>query len=162
MFARGLVHSAARDNGAMSQRNRFSDAGMKLMNGVHRAVLSLSGGKIGWTLGRMPTVELHTTGRVSGIRRSTLLTAPVHGDGRWVFVASKGGDDRDPLWYRNLVAQPDAAITVRGNTVNVHCRTATAAEKAELWPKIVAVNSRYAGYQQKTERDIPVIICEEH
>ncbi|EPR75882.1 hypothetical protein ADILRU_1842 [Leifsonia rubra CMS 76R] len=145
----------------MSRRNRLSDAGMKLMNGVHRAVLTISGGKLGWTLGRMPTVELHTTGRVSGIQRSTLLTAPVHGRGRWVFVASKGGDDRDPQWYRNLVANPEAAITVRGRTLKVHTRTATALEKAELWPQIVAVNDRYAGYQRKTDRDIPVIICEE-
>jgi deazaflavin-dependent oxidoreductase (nitroreductase family) len=139
----------------------MSDAGMKLMNGVHRAVLTVSGGKLGWTLGRMPTVELHTTGRVSGVQRSTLLTAPVHGSGRWVFVASKGGDDRDPQWYRNLVANPEAAITVRGRTLKVHTRTATALEKAELWPQIVAVNDRYAGYQRKTARDIPVIICEE-
>lgn len=146
----------------MNQRHKVSDAGMKLMNGVHRAVLTLSGGRLGWTLGRMPTVELHTTGRVSGIRRSTLLTAPVHGDGSWVFVASKGGDDRDPLWYRNLVANPEAEITVRGRTLRVNARTADAGEKAELWPKIVAANDRYAGYQRKTARDIPVVICDEY
>jgi deazaflavin-dependent oxidoreductase (nitroreductase family) len=145
----------------MTQRQKLRDAGMKLMNGVHRAVLAISGGRLGWTLGRMPTVELHTTGRVSGIRRSTLLTAPVHGNGRWVFVASKGGDDRDPQWYRNLVANPGAEITVRGRTLKVHSRTANAAEKSELWPQIVAANERYAGYQRKTARDIPVIICEE-
>lgn len=135
---------------------------MKLMNGVHRAVLAVSGGRLGWTLGSMPALELHTTGRVSGIKRSTMLTAPVHGDGRCVIVASKGGDDRDPLWYRNLQAHPDAAITVRGRTVNVHTHTASPAEKAGLWPQIVAVNSRYAEYQTKTERDIPVVICEEY
>ncbi|MGV8851995.1 MAG: nitroreductase/quinone reductase family protein [Rhodoglobus sp.] len=141
---------------------RSSDVLMKLMNGVHRAVLAVSGGRLGWHLGSMPALELHTTGRVSGITRSTMLTAPVHGDGRWVIVASKGGDDRDPLWYRNLQATPDAAITVRGRTVNVHTHTASPAEKAELWPQIVAVNSRYAEYQTKTERDIPVVICEEY
>lgn len=135
---------------------------MKLMNGVHRAVLAISGGRLGWNLGSMPALELHTTGRVSGVQRSTMLTAPVHGDGRWVIVASKGGDDRDPLWYRNLQANPDASITVRGRTVNVHTHTANSAEKAELWPQIVAVNSRYAEYQTKTERDIPVVICDEY
>ena len=86
----------------------------------------------------------------------------MHGNGRWVFVASKGGDDRDPQWYRNLIANPDATLTVRGRTVKVHSRTASAAEKAELWPQIVAANSRYADYQRKTIRDIPVIICEEY
>ena len=146
----------------MSQRPQVNDVLMKLMNSVHRAVLAVSGGRLGWTLGRMPAVELHTTGRVSGVQRSTMLTAPVHGNGRWVFVASKGGDDRDPQWYRNLVANPDAELTVRGRTVRVHSRTASAVEKAELWPQIVAANSRYAGYQRKTARDIPVIICEEY
>ncbi|QYH34736.1 nitroreductase family deazaflavin-dependent oxidoreductase [Salinibacterium sp. M195] len=145
----------------MSRSRKFSDVVMKLMNFVHRAVLALSGGRLGWTLGNMPSLELHTTGRVSGIRRSTMLTAPVHGNGRWVIVASKGGDDRDPLWYRNLQANPDAEITVRGRTLNVHTHTASPAEKAELWPQIVAANARYAEYQTKTTRDIPVVICEE-
>jgi len=135
---------------------------MKLMNGVHRAALAVSRGRIGWTLGRMPAVELHTKGRVSGLRRSTMLTAPVHSAGQWVLVASMGGSDRDPQWYRNLKAHPDAKVTVRGRTLNVHTRTANATEKAELWPQIVAANSRYARYQAKTTRDIPVIICDEY
>lgn len=96
------------------------------------------------------------------MRRSTMLTSPVHHDGYWVLVASKGGDDRDPEWYRNLVAHPDVELTVRGNTHAAIARTATAAEKADLWPKIVRVNPGYAGYQRKTDRDIPVVICEEH
>jgi deazaflavin-dependent oxidoreductase (nitroreductase family) len=146
----------------MIRRQKLSDALMKLMNAVHRAVLVVSGGRYGWTLGSMPAVELHTTGNVSGIQRSTMLTAPIHGNAQWVFVASKGGDDRDPQWYRNLLAHPDAAITVRGHTLKVHTRTANAAEKAELWPQIVAANSRYAGYQLKTTRDIPVVICDEY
>jgi len=146
----------------MIWRHKFSDSLMKSMNLFHRALLAVSGGRFGWTLGSMPAVELHTTGRVSGIQRLTLLTAPVHDDGRWVFVASKGGDDRDPEWYRNLVANPDAELTVRGRTVRVRSRTASAVEKAELWPQIVAASSRYASYQRKTARDIPVVICEKY
>jgi deazaflavin-dependent oxidoreductase (nitroreductase family) len=135
---------------------------MKLLNGVHRTVLAVTGGRLGWTLGNMPAVELHTTGRVSGLQRSTMLTAPVHGNGQWVLVASMGGSDRDPQWYRNLQAHPDAKVTVRGRTANVHTRTANPAEKSKLWPQIVATNSRYAGYQTRTTRDIPVIICDEY
>lgn len=112
-------------------------------------------------IGRMPAVELHTIGRVSGIRRSTMLTSPVHGDGRWVLIASKGGDDRDPQWYRNLVANPDAELTVRGGLHEVRARTASPDEKAELWPQIVKANPGYARYQLKTAREIPVVICEE-
>ena len=131
------------------------------MNLGHRALMTTTRGRKGWTIGPMPAVELHTIGRVSGLRRSTMLTSPVHGDGRWVLVASKGGDDRDPEWYRNLMANPDVELTVRGTEHAVHARTATAEEKAELWPKIVKVNPGYAGYQRKTDRDIPVVICQE-
>jgi deazaflavin-dependent oxidoreductase (nitroreductase family) len=89
-----------------------------------------------------------------------LLTAPVHDEQRTVLVASKGGDDRHPDWYRNLVAEPDVEITVNGTTRPMRARTATAAEKAELWPAIVAAFSGYAAYQRRTDRDIPVVILE--
>lgn len=130
------------------------------MNLGHRALMTLTRGRRGWTIGPMPAVELHTIGRVSGVRRSTMLTSPVHGDGRWVIVASKGGDDRDPEWYRNLVANPDVELTVRGVTHALRAHTASPAEKATLWPQIIKVNPGYAGYQRKTDREIPVVICE--
>ncbi len=141
-------------------RQRLFDVALKLMNFGHRTLLAVTRGRRGWQFGPMPAVELHTTGRVSGIRRSTMLTSPVHGDGRWVLVASKGGDDRDPEWYRNLVANPQVELTVAGQTWPLRARTATPEEKAVLWPQIVTANPGYAEYQNKTERNIPVVICE--
>lgn len=144
----------------MTRHTLLRDAQLRAMNFAHRGVIAVSGGRIGWTIGPMPAVELHTTGRSSGKRRSAMLTAPVHEQGRYVLVASMGGDDRNPQWYLNLVVNPDVEITVRDQTLPMRARTATAAEKAELWPRITAVNSGYAGYQRKTSRDIPVVICE--
>lgn len=144
----------------MSFRNWLTDLQMKTMSLAHRGLLTLSGGRIGWSIGSIPAVELHTIGRSSGKRRSTMLTAPVHGSGRYILVASKGGDDRNPQWYLNLVANPDIELTVRGRTTKMSARTATSEEKAELWPKIVAAYRGYEGYQRKTRRDIPVVICE--
>ena len=144
----------------MSLRNDLTDLMMRAMSDGHRAMLRLSGGRLLRAFGSMPAVELHTIGRRSGKRRSTMLTAPVHGDGRYVLVASKGGGDRNPLWYLNLTANPEVELTVDGATLRMRARTATAAEKAELWPKIVAAYSGYEGYQHKTRRDIPVVICE--
>lgn len=130
------------------------------MSGSHRLIIRLSGGRVGWTFGAMPAVELHTVGRKSGERRSTMLSSPVHGDGKYVLVASKGGDDRNPMWYLNLVAHPEVELTVKGATILMTARTATLEEKAELWPRIVRSYRGYAGYQEKTSRDIPVVICE--
>jgi len=75
-------------------------------------------------------------------------------------VASKGGDDRDPEWYRNLMARPDAELTVDGQRRLVRARQATAEEKAELWPRVIAAYRGYAGYQRRTERDIPLVLCD--
>lgn len=139
---------------------RLKHAQMRTLNLVHHLVLGATGGRLGATIGSMPAVELHTTGRTSGKRRSTMLTAPIHDVGRYVLVASMGGDDRHPEWYLNLVANPDVELSVRGHTLAMRARTATPAEKAEMWPRIVEAGPSYAGYQQKTERDIPVVICE--
>lgn len=144
----------------MGLRNELVDLQMKTMNVLHRAVFTLSGGRVLANFGSMPAVELHTIGRSSGKRRATMLTAPVHDRHRCVLIASKGGDDRNPQWYLNLVANPDVELTVYGTTMPMRARTASPEEKAELWPQIVAAYKGYDGYQQKTSRDIPVVICE--
>lgn len=145
----------------MNLRNRLADALMTGMNLLHRGILALTGGRLGWKLGAMTAVELHTTGRSTGRQRSTMLSAPIYDRNRIVLVASKGGDDRHPQWYLNLVANPDVELTVREQTFRMRARTATRAEKAELWPTIIRVNPGYAGYQRKTDREIPVVICEQ-
>ncbi len=76
------------------------------MNSSHKAIHRLSGGRLLTDPFGMPAYELHTIGRKSGQRRTTVLTAPIVDGDRVVFVASKGGDDRHPDWYRNLVGQP--------------------------------------------------------
>jgi deazaflavin-dependent oxidoreductase (nitroreductase family) len=144
----------------MNVRHKAADVGLKSMNLLHRAVLKVSGGR--WLrnpLG-MPTVELHTIGRKSGRRRATLLTSPVYEENRVVLVASKGGDDRNPEWYLNLVANPEVEITVDGVTRKMVARTAAKSEKDALWPTIVGRYRGYANYQKRTTRDIPVVICE--
>ena len=138
----------------------MTDLGLKTMSRVHRLVLRLSGGHVLRTAFGMAVVELHTTGRKSGQPRSTMLTAPVISQDRVVLVASKGGDDRDPDWYRNLVANPQVELTIAGQRRPMLARQASAEEKTELWPAVVAAYRGYAAYQRRTERDIPLIICE--
>src|ERR1017187_1724522 len=143
----------------MDLQQYLADISLKSMSQIHRAIVHLSGG---WVLGSalgMPVVELHTVGRKSGRPRSTMLTAPVVDGDRVVLVASKGGDDRDPDWYRNLVADPEIELTMADQRRPMLARQASAEEKAELWPQVVAAYRGYAGYQQRTDRDIPLIIC---
>jgi deazaflavin-dependent oxidoreductase (nitroreductase family) len=143
------------------QRNKMVDAGFKVMNGVHRSLFAATGGRFPRTLLGMASVELRTIGRKSGQVRTTMLTSPVHDDTRVVLVASKGGDDRDPQWYRNLLANPDVEIFIDGSTRKMRARTASSEEKAALWPDIVAAYKWYDSYQKRADRDIPVVICED-
>ncbi|MFC5908235.1 nitroreductase family deazaflavin-dependent oxidoreductase [Streptacidiphilus monticola] len=100
---------------------------------------------------------LTTTGRKSGEPRSTPLIYQRHGDDLLV-VASKGGADAPPQWYLNLQAHPEVQVQVLGERFTARARTAEPAEKAELWPIMTATWPAYDSYQQKTERDIPVVV----
>ena len=93
----------------------LKDNGAKLMNLAHRLVLTASGNRLGAKPFGMPSVELHTTGRKSGLPRSCYLTSPIYDSNRVVLIASKGGDDRNPDWYRNLQAHPDASLVIDEN-----------------------------------------------
>jgi|SRR5580704_1489100 deazaflavin-dependent oxidoreductase (nitroreductase family) len=144
----------------MTLQRFLADTGFRAMSRTHRAVLHLSGGRLGASALGMPVVELHVTGRKTGRPRTAVLTAPIADSSRVVLVASKGGDDRDPEWYRNLLAQPDIELVIGGQRRPMRARPASAEEKAELWPRVVAANKGYAGYQSRTRRDIPLVICE--
>ena len=144
----------------MERPATIRDLGFKTLNLVHRSVLRISGRRIGSSAFGMAVVELRSIGRRTGLERSTVLTAPVVDGDRIVLVASKGGDERDPDWYLNLVATPEASVIIHGDRRLVVARTASLAEKAELWPRVVAAYRGYAGYERRSSRDIPVVILE--
>ena len=138
-----------------------SDLVLKTMNAVHRGLLAVTGNRVGASVGGMPTLELTTRGRTSGQRRSVLLTAPVTEGSTYVVVASRGGDDRHPAWYLNLCADPDVEVRVVGHEVQpMRARVADPAERARLWPEIAARYPNYRQYQERTEREIPLVFLE--
>jgi deazaflavin-dependent oxidoreductase (nitroreductase family) len=136
------------------------EALLKFANVAHKTLLKVSGGKLGWKMGKMPVVELTTIGRKSGEKRTIMLTAPIVDGDDVVLVASKGGADSHPAWYLNLQAQPEVDIVMGGKARAMRARTADAEERKVLWPQITSTYKGYAGYQTKTDREIPVVILE--
>ncbi len=90
-----------------------------------------------------------------------MLSSPMQPGGSYVVVASRGGDDRHPAWYLNLVANPEVEVDYRGGGKQKRiARVATAAERAELWPKVTADYGFYAAYQKRTDREIPLVFLD--
>src|ERR1017187_4972308 len=104
-------------------------------------------------------VERVTGGRRSARRHSTMLLVPLRDGQDLVLVASKGGDQRDPDWFKNLVVNPKVRVTMRGHGAEMFARIATPEEHALLWPRTVARYRHYADYQRRAERQIPLVIC---
>ena len=138
-----------------------SDVGFKAMNAIHRILLKVSGGRVGWTAMNMPALELTTTGRRSGQRRSVMLTSPLQEGPVFVVVASRGGDDHAPAWFLNLQENPDVEVSLQGEPPRpMRARVASSAERERLWPLVTADHKNYAGYQTKTTREIPLVLLE--
>jgi F420H(2)-dependent quinone reductase len=100
---------------------------------------------------------LVTTGRRTGRKRSVVLPYFTF-DNKTFVVGSKGGAPDDPDWVRNLREIPAATVYIDRRAKSVNTRLATAQERAALWPQLIALAPTYEGYQQNTQREIPLVI----
>ncbi len=123
---------------------------------VHPLLLRVSGGRIGGRVSGMPVLVVTTTGRKTGRPRPTPLTA-IEADGHTYVVASKGGDDRHPAWYLNMVASPEVTVERGGRREPMLARVLSADERAAVWPVVTRTFKGYAAYQKRTDREIPVV-----
>jgi deazaflavin-dependent oxidoreductase (nitroreductase family) len=105
------------------------------------------------------SLALTTIGRRSGKPRRTMLFYGEDGE-RLILVASQGGADQHPLWYLNMLEQPEVEVQVRSERFRARARTATPEEKPRLWRMMADLYPPYDDYQAKTRRDIPVVILE--
>jgi deazaflavin-dependent oxidoreductase (nitroreductase family) len=138
-----------------------TDLQLKVMNAVHKVVLKATFGKVGNNLLGMPVFELTTIGRKSGEPRKVMLTSPYQEGDTIAIVASKGGNDEHPAWFLNLRDNPEVEVTYPGKPPQaMTARIADAEERARLWPLITEDHDNYAGYQRKTDREIPVVLLE--
>ncbi|GAA2064098.1 nitroreductase family deazaflavin-dependent oxidoreductase [Catenulispora yoronensis] len=100
---------------------------------------------------------LVTTGRRTGTPRRCCLIYGTSGDD-FVVVASKGGDDDNPAWFTNLVAEPSVGVQVGARRFTARARVASAAEREPLWRQMAEIFPLYDEYARKTEREIPVVV----
>lgn len=136
---------------------------LRHVTGLHTTVYRLSGGRVGHRFPfAPPTLLLEHVGARSGTPRVTPLTYGADDtDGRdLVLVASKGGHPRHPAWFHNLVAHPDTHVRVGRERRAVHARVAGPQERERLWRLMLTVYSGYAAYQERTEREIPLVVLE--
>jgi len=118
-----------------------------------------SGGTEATTLRGVPVVVVTSVGARSGKLRKNPVMRVEHG-GSYALVASKGGSPEHPTWYHNLVAHPTVELQDGPDMGEYTVRVAEGAERAEWWERAVAVWPDYAGYQTRTEREIPVFVAE--
>jgi deazaflavin-dependent oxidoreductase (nitroreductase family) len=129
----------------------------KVMAG-HTLLYRASRGLVGHHVpGAPPMLLLDHVGARSGTRRTSPLAYIRDGEDV-VIVASKGGYAKHPAWFHNLRAHPDTSAQIGSERRAVHAHVASPEERSRLWPKVVQTYSGFAGYQRKTDREIPLVI----
>lgn len=116
-------------------------------------------GEVGYMWNDAPIAILTTTGRVTGKERKHALIFGRDGD-NVLLVASRGGAPEHPQWYENLVADPEVEVQIKGERHNGVARTASPEEKAHLWPIMTELWPYYDDYQERTDRDIPLVVIQ--
>jgi deazaflavin-dependent oxidoreductase (nitroreductase family) len=130
----------------------------KGLNLVHERVFTRTKGRVFGTAGGMTAVRLTTIGRKSGEQRVTMLTSPLAEPDMVVLVASFRGGPKHPAWFHNLRANPEVDVMRRGSDMTMHAEILAGDERRQLWDRITALQPRYAKYQTRTPREIPLIV----
>jgi len=116
-------------------------------------------GEVGYLWNGAPALVLTTTGRKTGKPHDTALIFGADGD-NCVVVASMGGAPKHPVWYLNLVANPEVQVQVKGDRFTARARTAEGEERQRLWELMTGIWPNYDQYQERTDRVIPVVVLE--
>jgi deazaflavin-dependent oxidoreductase (nitroreductase family) len=127
---------------------------------AHVAVYRATNGRVGHKVPGVPTMLLlDHVGAKTGKRRAAALVYVRDGP-NLVLVASKGGYPKHPAWFHNLQAHPDVTVQIGSERRDVHARLASPEERGRLWPKAVEAWPGYRAYQERTGREIPLVILE--
>lgn len=132
---------------------------IKAMTRVHMFMHKVSGGRLFNDLGGDDVCFVDMTGAKSGRTLTVPLMYVPYREGV-LLVASQGGAATNPVWFHNLVKNPDVEVTHRGRAMRLRARLATEDEKPALWPVCEEHYAPYAEYRTRTDRDIPIFVCE--
>ena len=130
---------------------------------VHPWIYRKTSGRLLGQLGDDPILLLNTIGRRSGLPRTNGLVYVEHENG-WIVAASWAGEPKNPVWYLNLMAQPNVTVQVRDQVMPVHARNLEGEERDRGWGKILEQDPSFAEYEKRTHgiRQIPVVLLEPH
>lgn len=138
----------------------FADVFIKWMARINTWIYRRNGGEgLGGTMQNNPIALLTTIGRKTGEPRVSPLLCLRDGD-RVILAASRGGSDKNPMWYLNLKANSEVSIQIRKEVLDLTARDATDEERAMYWPQLVAMYPTFEDYQSWTDRTIPIVICD--
>lgn len=141
-------------NGTRGARQPTASRFMTWMNAQAAKRIRAKGGKF---MG-MNALVLNTIGKKTGAARSTPVGWFPGDDGSWLIVASAAGAARNPAWYYNIAGNPDAvSIDVDRTRVPVVPEQLHGTDRDRAWASIVAASPRFAEYETKTDRVMPII-----
>ncbi|MFF9406529.1 nitroreductase family deazaflavin-dependent oxidoreductase [Streptomyces anandii] len=141
----------------VSSTRAFARLAPHVVPALDRAVHRLSGGRTLLSAGMLPALVLTTTGARSGLPRRTPLACVPEADGRGrLLIGSNFGRPGHPAWSHNLLAHPDAEVSLRGEDFPVRAVLLTGEERAAAWRTALALWPPYAAYQARVTREIRV------
>ena len=146
-------------NAARSPGKAAPRALLKTLTKVHVFLHRLTGGRAFNSMSGAEVCFVTMTGARSGRQITIPLVYLPHGDGV-LLVASQTGRETNPVWYHNLVKNPEIEVRHRSETLKLRAREASAEEKVSLWPICDEMYSDFALYRARTTRDIPIFVCE--
>jgi F420H(2)-dependent quinone reductase len=130
---------------------------IRVFIGTHRRIVAVSGGRLLGRMGGHPLLILTTTGQRTGKPHSTPVIG-IRSGKNWLAVASNGGAATQPLWVRNIAANPEVTVRLGKRTEAFTARILADEERSDWWPKLVQAYPTYATMQAKTDRELPVIL----
>jgi deazaflavin-dependent oxidoreductase (nitroreductase family) len=138
----------------LTRTRLFRAAGPRVLPPIERVFTVLSRGRVQLSAVLVPSLVLHTTGAKSGLPRDVPLMYTPDGQGRAIVAGTNFAGQRHPAWTANLLAHPDAAITVRGRRMLVHATVIADDERDAAWARIESQWPGYRAYERESPRTV--------